>query len=238
MKRAFVAAVAAAALTVLGMGPAAAGVIPPTNHAFQCTGTLVGGSYDDLIIPAGADCVLQGTNVQHNVTIDVGASFTAMNATLNADVTSNDAVTIDIENSFISNSITSTNSVRFMLFNTNVGHDVTVTGTHRLTRVGGIDCLIDPSIGGNLTLTNNLGAVAACSLTIGGTYTATGNSGQLSFFTSFIGGGGVHVLNNTGPATRIKHLNTGGVIECIGNTSHVFRANFNLAGQFVGQCQR
>ncbi len=157
---------------------------------------------------------------------------------MNSNVTIRSAVTVDIEDSFISDSIISTNSVRFKLFNTNVGHDVTVTGTQRLTRIGGIECRIDPSIGGNLTLTNNLGPVGACNLTIGGTYTATGNGGQLSFFTSFIGGGGVHVLNNTGPATRMKHLNTGGVLECTGNTSPVFRSNFNQAGQFIGQCTR
>jgi hypothetical protein len=238
MRRFFVAAVAGTALIGLGVAPATAVVPPPTNHLFSCNGTLVGGSYDDLIIPPGANCVLQGTNVEHDVRIGRGASFTAMNATLNARVTSVDAVTVDIENSFISESITSTNSVRFKLLTTNVGHDVTVTGTHRLTRIGDATCLVDPSIGGNLTLTNNAGAVAACNLTIGGDYEATGNSGRLSFFSSFIGGGGVHVLNNTGPATRIKHLNTGGVIECRANTSPIFRSNFNQAGQFIGQCQR
>ena len=204
---------------------------------FRCSQTLEGGSYVDLVVPPGANCLLHGTTVQNKVLVGAGASFTTVNAIL-SDVDSYKSRSVDIEDSFIAHNLDIRGALEFKLFTTDVGNDVYIAATRGLARIGSADCLLDPSIGGDLTLEENGGATAACNLTIGGTYRADGNFGPISLFTSSIGAGGVHVENNSGPATRVKHLTTTGVLACTDNTSPIFRSNYNQAGQFVGQCAR
>ncbi|MDX6296326.1 MAG: hypothetical protein QOI51_183 [Nocardioidaceae bacterium] len=181
----------------------------------QCTSTLTGGTYDKIVVPAGATCTLDGATVNSNVTVGAGSSLHTRFTTIGGNVMSRDAA-----------------SVR--LIDTNISHNVMITGTTGSTKIGSKGCKVDPIAAGNLMFKFNSGTIAICDVSVGHNLALMANSGRIGAFRNVVGNNGL-LFRNTGPANRLRDNTVTVNINCSGNTGRVITSG-NTAAQLMGQC--
>jgi len=125
----------------------------------ECTGTLTG-TYDNVVVPSGADCVLSGAHVIHNVRVESGASLLA---------------TIGLGSTTIGGNVHGIHSKFVLLvFQTQVGGNLHVHGGDAGT-TSGFD--IGVTIGGNATIELNAGRTFVDAATVGGQLNVWRNTG-------------------------------------------------------------
>src|SRR3954463_13758724 len=115
MKKLIYAAVAAACCTAVVALPEAA-----SSQTTECTGTL-NGTYDRILVPAGATCTLAGATVSKNLTVEQGAWLFAHQSSIGGNLMSRDAKTVRV-------------------IDTNVDRNLMVSGTVNITKIGGKGC--------------------------------------------------------------------------------------------------
>lgn len=141
-----------ALLTLMAFGFAA-----PASADVTCTGTIGAQTIDDnVVVPSGASCTLDGTTVEGNVLIGPGASLTARDATVDGNIQDddNDAGHVAVSNSRVVGNV-----------QLEQGASAAVTGN---------------AIDGDLQLEANRGALRADANDIGGNLQANQNTGGLT----------------------------------------------------------
>jgi hypothetical protein len=179
----------------------------------QCDGTL-SGTYDKVVVPNGATCVLDGATINGSLTVGSGSSLYSTSSTISGNVTSRDAVTV-------------------RLLDTDLGHNVMISGTSGLVKLGNKGCQVDPSAALNVKVQGNQGNVAIRDMTIGRNLMVSGNAGRTGLFRNTVGNG-VKVFNNTGLANRVRDNTIRGNLNCHGNVKVL--SSGNTAHRLLGQC--
>ena len=215
MRRIIVSMIAAVAVVGLTQTPTQA------VEATECTTTLTGGTYDRLVVPEGATCTLEDVTVNGNVRVlSTGALFT-YDSTINGSVRGDGARTVRLFDTDIVGTGTSGN--------------VNLTGTLGRIIIGNLGCKIDPAVGNNITLIDNLGGIGICQMTVGETITLQGNDKNIGVFHNTTGNSLI-IQGNTGDFTRVRAndvgLSGGGSIIVQDNESQVRLRNNHSANSF------
>jgi len=146
-------------------GIAAAPPSADLNNALpgSCHGSIGATAVEEVDVPAGATCTLEGTIVGGNVTIGGGATLVARNVSINGDVQAEGALVVDVTGP-------STIGGNFQIED---GGSSTVTGTQ---------------IGGDLKWESQGGRLEARGNTIAGNLQADENGGGLTLAENSVGG--------------------------------------------------
>jgi hypothetical protein len=148
----------------------------PAAADVTCTGTLGTQTVDDNVrVPDGASCTLNGTTVKGNVLVGRGASLTATNATIDGNIQDDnkDAGAVQVTASRVD------------------GNIQLEQGTSATVRTTAID--------GDLQLESNRGELRADDNTIGGNLQANQNTGGLTITDNTIDGNLQCQANNPAP---------------------------------------
>lgn len=157
-----------AALTALAagaLGLALVGTAQPAAAEQLCTGTIGAQTIgDDVRVPAGAACTLDGTIVDGNVLVGPGARLTVTGATIDGNIQDDGG---------------------------SAGHvavtDARIGGNIQLEQ-GSSAAVADTTIDGDLQLESNVGQLRATGSTIGGNLQANQNTGGLTIIDNRIDG--------------------------------------------------
>jgi hypothetical protein len=209
-----------AAVTCVGIWVGLAGASAKVTN-LSCNGTFhAGGTYDNIDVPAGAVCSLDGQTVNNNVTIE--GQLIGSDLTVHGDVLSNKGQVVQIDTS-------------------------TIDGDVTLKKLHGAPVDVDPvaledlDVGGNETVQKSTGGT--------GDYTIATNTvhGNVNFKGNHIAGDAavvdqtvdhdMTVSNNDGGGTKETDANhVTGKLKCHGNLGP-FESHGNVAGHFKGgQC--
>jgi hypothetical protein len=223
MKKALVIAV----LAVIGaLLPASGGA---RTAATNCTGLVTGGTFADVVVPAGQSCQLDGVRVTGSVTVQTGASLEITNlsadSTVRKDVKGNGCDFIELEATSLSNRIA-------------VGGNLVITNCTGTVFNGGQASSFNqppPSIliGKNVTCSANAQNCVFDYFVVGGSVTCSGNAEECTVNSNGIGGSAT--LNNNQGGITVDHSVIGGNLACSGNTSTNGATN-TVAGTKSGQC--
>ena len=216
---------AAAAAVAVGGVFAAGGAWLPALAAgpTPCTGTLPPGTYQDVVVPSGASCILgSGVTVNHDVTVNKAGSLSDSGASVGHDIQASQPNSIDIGHGATVGHdlhVTGTTGVVAPAFpfndicNATVGHDLVITGSASAATswiIGDSDgpagCARGVGVGHDMNVTNNATAVdvsenssapASHGGSIGHDLNVTGNAGP-----TFVEGNQVgHDANCSAPTT-------------------------------------
>jgi hypothetical protein len=187
--------VAVAALLVALLA-ALYGASPASAADTQCAGTpgaaeRIGAvTVDQVVVPDGAFCRLEGTTVNQNVIIGVGSNL----GTLNAQVGGN---------------IQGTNGPRGVrILETDVQGNIQLKkATHPIV-IGHAGCTIDPYVGGNIQLAENRGGIGICEMTIEEDLQLTKNTGRIMVRNNDVGEN-MQIADNTGDTSRVRDNQVG-----------------------------
>ncbi len=216
MRKAFAGAIAAFAI-ITGLG-----VAPVQAAPAQCTTTIEGGTTGSLVVPEGATCTLLGVTVNGNVVVEEGASlFTndleGENTTIKGSVRGMDAKTVRIIDTDVIGQGTNGN--------------INLQRTTGPIVIGSEGCMVDPLVGNNILLSNNLGTIAICMMTIGETIELKGNAKNIGVYDNVIGNS-LNIANNTGDFIRVRRnevgTTSGGSLNVKNNQSDVRLTDNNV----------
>jgi len=59
----------------------ASGIALPTDPDLVCTGGAIGGTFHNVVVPAGSSCLLDGARVTGDVTVQAGGSLVVFTIT-------------------------------------------------------------------------------------------------------------------------------------------------------------
>jgi hypothetical protein len=225
----------AVAMVVAALGAVPAPVM--AAPATVCTGTLSGGTYDAIDVPAGATCILQGVTVDRNVRVAEGARFGAYDSNLNLNVFARDARAVRI-------------------IDTPVLGEINLQRTTHAIVIGSSGCAVDPLADGNITLLDNDATIAICEVTVRN-ITLHGNTNRIGVFRNTVTNE-ITLTGNTDTAVRIHHNRVGGNIVASSNDyskviaikKNTVEGNINchnnvldptiggntVGGQYLGEC--
>lgn len=216
-----------------------AGVASATS--VNCTGAL-SGTFDNIIVPAGAECDLGVATVNGSISVGVGASlYMTGPATVKGSVSGIGSSVISITNSkplptlgTKPNALVNGNSI---LGNLNIGNNdsayvcgafiggnVFITGTH------GTEVAFGGSDRGAFCSTGGGGNV------IGGTVSIQNNNASFFGNADNVVGHSMTVSGNQGAATKnVLNNSVTGTLACF-NNAQPFQASGNTAAKATGQC--
>jgi hypothetical protein len=223
MKRSGIAVAAVAVALLLGTGAAAA-------TDLVCTTTSSGGTWHNVVVPAGASCTLENTRVTGNVTVQTGGTLLvtdlAGDSTIAGDVKADGCNFVELESS-LSNRIV-------------VGGNVTIQNCSSGFNGGqGDSSRVPPGsilIGGNVKCSNNSDACVFDYFNISGNLECSGN-GQGCVVNSNAIGKNVTINNNQGVGVVIDNSAIGGDVKCSGNAFAPTPVTPDtIAGTKSGQC--
>lgn len=136
---------------------------PAWAERATCIGYVEDFSVDDLVVPVGEQCVLDGTEVRGNVRVEEGAALEVLGAHIAGNLQADGADRLELAS------------------------DSTVRGNVQVRRTRDVR-LTASRIGGNLQLDGNRGEVRIGRNAIAGNLQAVGNRGPLSISHNRIGG--------------------------------------------------
>lgn len=143
----------------------AVGLAAPAGAETTCTGTMGATTIDDdVVVPTGASCSLDGTTVTGNVLVQPGATLSARGASIDGNVQDDNG-----------------DAAHVSLVDTSVGGNVQLeSGTSASVRDGHVD--------GDVQLESNTGQLTTSGTTIGGNLQANQNSGGVTITGNTIDG--------------------------------------------------
>ncbi|MCA0291874.1 MAG: hypothetical protein LCH82_09615 [Actinobacteria bacterium] len=202
-------ALGAALMVPLGIGTASAGTTT------VCTGTLTG-TYDAIVVPAGATCTLDGAVVRGNVKVGAGATLMTYDTVVRLNVFGDQAAKVNI-------------------IDTNVWGQIHFTRTKGEIIIGTAGCKVDPIADGNINLQNNYGPIAICMMTVKNNILLHNNHNRIGVFDNTVRGG-IQVAGNDSPAIRLRNNTVGHNMALRNNDVKIaFVAKNNIIGG-QGQC--
>ncbi len=147
----------------------------PSASAVECRDTIGAVTVEAVVVPDGARCTLQGTTVQHDVSVNPGATLVARGVSVGGNVQANGAASVLLHE---------LNGHR-----STVGGDVQIshggraavggTGVHgnvRLDQNAGRLLITENHVGGNLEVNHNTGGVRIVHNTVAQTLQCQGNT--------------------------------------------------------------
>lgn len=200
------------------LGASFTGLIAPAAQAAratECTTTMTGVTTGSLVVPEGETCTLIGVTVNGNVRVEAGASlFTndlaGGNTTINGSVRGLGAQTVRLIDTDV--------------IGTGTTGNINLQGTVGRIVIGVEGCAVDPAVGNNITLLNNLGSIAICQMTVGETIVLQGNAKNIGVFDNVIGNS-LNIIGNTGNFIRVRDnevgVTQGGSLNVKNNDSDV-----------------
>ncbi len=205
----------------------------------QCTSTISGGTYGEIVVPDGATCTLVGVVVGGDVTVGKRSTLiTSSQTEIDGDVTAVGA-----------------KSVR--LINTDTTGNIVLSYTRGSIVIGSENCAVDPLVGGNIRLTNNYGTVAVCEMTVGGNLIVRSTHTAAKVFQNVVAGdlvveynqnvyglwvnrntvaGDVFVRRNTSRYLFVRHNTIAGDLRCQRNFVDPTHTSNTVGGLSVGEC--
>jgi hypothetical protein len=175
-------------------------VVRPTD----CSTTINAGVLDNVVVPDGATCTLNGTNVTGSIKVGTGSSLFTNAATVGGNVQGTDAPQTVI------------------MLDTNIGQSVHIEQAVGRITIGNAGCAVDPIVGIDVHLANNHGLIALCYLSVGNNMILQGNTRTMGIFHNDIGNNLI-VQENTGRYVRIRFnhvgFSAGGGVNFQDNTS-------------------
>lgn len=119
-----------------------------------CTDSLVDITVDDLVVPQGATCTLDGTRVMGNITVEADASLTAYAITVEGNLQAEEAGRIEIHpDSYVGGNIQVEESGSLRVESTNIAGNLESYGNM------GDQNLMNNMIAGDLQINNTMGNV-------------------------------------------------------------------------------
>jgi hypothetical protein len=253
MKRFVVASIVAVCVALAGAPSALAAQT-------ECDGAFTG-TADNVVVPEGAHCEMDGATITGNVLVRSDASLRASFTEIGGNVKG-------IDSSWVCLQFGSTAGGNFDVtggdLGTTTGFDITtsVGGNAKVRQNAGLTFIDAATVGGNVDVSNNTGNLEIEHNTIGGNVKIDNNvvpveytggpaqplpgacgvptsfildTGGMSIFTNTLPSNNMHVLNNTGPGNKQVVTNTVKHIVCFGNTLP-FLGGPNIAEMAQGQC--
>lgn len=175
----------------------------------RCTGTIGNTSVDNVIVPSGAFCRLNGTLVNGNVFVEQSASLEANGARIGGSIQSE--------------------GYRSVL----VQADTRVTGSIQLKK-GGIATVTNTTVNGDVQFEENAGPSTASFSIIGGSLQAYKNSGRVVFRGNSSVNGNIQTYDNTG-GTVINNNRTNANLQVYTSSGGITIIGNNIAQNF--QCK-
>jgi hypothetical protein len=223
MKRSVIAVAVVAAALFLASGAAVA-------TDFVCITTSSGGTWHNVVVPAGANCILENTRVTGNVTVQVGSSLQVTNfagdSTINGDVNADGCSFVELESTSLTHRIV-------------VGGNVTIQNCSSGFNGGqGDSSRVRPGsilIGGNVKCSNNADGCVFDYFNISANLECSGNSFGCTVNSNAIGKN-VTINNNQGVGVIIDNSAIGGDVKCSGNAFATAPTPDTIAGTNSGQC--
>jgi hypothetical protein len=234
------------AMLVLLVGIFGAGAASATS--VNCTGALTG-TFDSIIVPAGAECDLGAATVNGSINVRAGGALNMYGpATVKGSVSGNGSAYIAIYNvSVIPTAGTNKNAPvsgkSEVVASNNVLGNLNITNNATAYICGAF-------IGGNVYITGSFGTEvafggsepdAAClnnggGNVIGGTVSIQNNNTTFFWDADNVVGRGMTVSGNQGSATKnVLNNSVAGTLACF-NNSAPFNASGNSATTSTGQC--
>lgn len=165
--------------------------------AANCTGALVGGTYESLDVPAGAACTLEGAAVMGSIHVGEGSTLVTNDSKIDMNVIARRAASVQ-------------------LIDTVVLGEINLQRTHGAIVIGSDGCAVDPVADGNIVLINNRGTIAVCFMTLRNLI-VQGNIGRIGLFDNIISNDLV-VTQNRGRAINIRRNQVGRNVRLTQNT--------------------
>lgn len=253
------AALLLALVTALVMLVVPAAAAAPT----ECTGTLLVGTYDNVVVPSGADCeMLPGTTVTGNVLVRADASLRASGSNISGHVIGRDTSWVCVQ---FGSEVGGNFDVTGGDPGTTTGFDISVMvgGNAKVSENAGLTFIDAAEVGGNIDVSENTGTLEIEFNTVGGNVKIADNFVPLGYTggpaTPLFGGCGVptsfllnaggmsdifndlgsssnmHVIRNSGPGSKTVTDNTVKNLVCL-NNDLPFVGGPNNAQHAVGQC--
>lgn len=192
---------------------AVAGDNPSTQNALsddnECTGLVSDVTVENIIIPEGAECILEGTHVEEDVEIKSWGSLVATNVRIGGNIQAAESqfITVDGE-SFVGGNVQADNVGTVSVSGASV-----VEGNIQLKQGGSVD-LSDVRIDGDLQLDQNSGSLDVA-----------GNRVR----------GNMQIFENVGGVTLLGNV-VAENLQCKENTPHP-TGQGNEAGSKEDQCE-
>jgi hypothetical protein len=172
------------------------GASPASAADTQCNGTpgapeTIGAvTVDQVVVPDGGWCRLDGTTVNQNVILGVGSNLWAKNAQ-------------------VGGNIQGTNGPRAVrILQSDVQGNIQVKKATNPIIIGDARCKIDPYVGGNIQLEENLGGIGICEMEIEEDLQLFKNTGRIGVFNNDVGEN-MQITDNTGNAIRVRDNQVG-----------------------------
>lgn len=140
----------------------------------QCTGTVTGGIYENLEVPIGATCVLNGTRVDGNIFVRTGAALQASDIEVEGNIQAEGAAVVTVNN------------------NSTVGGNIQL-------KQGGSSFLDQVIVEGDIQLESNSQPQSVTRNTVGGNIQIVQNTGGAAIFDNRIDGNLQCKQNNPAP---------------------------------------
>ena len=182
----------------IGAGVAGLGLVELVAEDGQnatCTSTLPPGTYQNVTVPAGASCTINGSdNITGDVTVATGATLTDLGAPIGGNLQADHALEISVIGGSVGGNLQLTaTSQENVVCGETVGNDLVVqNGAQSLIGSGliGIERCFGSqnTIRGNLTVQNNPGRVDVEHNTVTGNIAVHNNAGGGTLLTNSAGG--------------------------------------------------
>ena len=197
-----------------------------------CTSFSTGGTWHNVVVPAGAFCTLNNSRVTGNVTVKEGGSLqvTAISGdtTIAGDIKGDGCDSINLDGTGPSGRIVIGGNLTIQ--------NVTFTGFSGAT--GNPSCPPSPPqnvlIGGNVKCDNVAGGCSFSYVIISGNLECSGNANGCGLASAAVGQNAS--INNNGSTTIVDNSEIGGDLKCSGNFGGVGGATNTIAGTKSGQC--
>ena len=116
-----------ALLTLLALTSALATAPQALAEATRCRGALGAVTVDDLLVPSGATCILDGTIVRGNISVRSGATLDATRVSVRGNIQSDEHAAVGVDGaSKVGGSIQLRRGGAFSILDTAVGGDIQV----------------------------------------------------------------------------------------------------------------
>jgi hypothetical protein len=216
-----------------------------------CRGVLGPVTVHDVVVPARASCVLEGTQVSGDVVIRTGGSLRAgINTAVGGDVVGRRQATLSLSRIGVGGRVECSDCLRVSMFETEFGGDVRLEGTVEaisvnssilhgdLVIVGGTadaELVRGAGVEGDLVFGANAGSLTIVRGTVGGEAVVVDNVAALGFtFTENAFGGSLLLARNTGPSS-LQSNTVAETLACFENDPAPTGSG-NVAAAFAGQC--
>jgi hypothetical protein len=208
-------------------------------RAYICTGTLSGGTYTDILVPAGDTCTLQGVTVTGNIVVQSGGSLYFLEGPNSSDVSSVSGNLITVGASAVCLYSGYTGAIGGNVIAIGSGS----SGVALCEVLYPFEVLCPTKVSGNVAILDTANVIKRtlwdfCAgsppITVGGNFEFANNAVSTTIKSDTIRGN--LLFNDNTAGGTISHNTIGGNLECSGNTPPPSGSGNIVSGAMLGQC--